>query len=115
MPFAIALWAMMASLGPAFGPTISVFAVQKLGWRFSTWELLILSGPVYLLLICCLPETSGPTILYYRAKRLRELTGNMKLGSEAERWQKDVAIGSLVWDALMKPWEMVNFLIQTVL
>jgi DHA1 family multidrug resistance protein-like MFS transporter len=109
MPFAIALWAMMASLGPAFGPTISVFAVQKLGWRFSTWELLILSGPIYLLLVCFLPETSGPTILYYRAKRLRELTGNMMLVSEAERKQKDVAIGSLAWDALVKPWEMVTF------
>ena len=109
MPFAIALWTMMASLGPALGPTISVFAVQKLGWRFSTWELLILSGPIYLLLICCLPETSGPTILYYRAKRLRELTRNTRLFSEAEKRQKDVAIGSLGWDALVKPWEMVMF------
>ncbi|KAF2791144.1 MFS general substrate transporter [Melanomma pulvis-pyrius CBS 109.77] len=105
-PFAIALWAGVAPFGPACGPTMSSFAVQRLGWRFSAWELLIIAGPIYLLLICCLPETSGSTILHYRTKRLRELTGNMDLISEAERKQKDVKIGSLVWDALFKPWEM---------
>lgn len=105
-PFAVAMWAGVATLGPAIGPTLSSYAVQSLGWRFSSWELLIISGPVYAALVCCVPETSGPTILYYEAKRRREETGNEHLMSEAELKQKDLKIGTLLWDALVKPWEM---------
>lgn len=106
VPFAIAMWAMVATLGPAFGPTLSGYAVQRFGWRFSSWELLIISGPIYLLLICCVPETSGPTILYYRAKRLREETGNEKLVSEAEKKQSQLSASELLYDAFIKPWEL---------
>ena len=105
-PFAVALWAAVASIGPTLGPLISSFAVERLGWQFSSWELLIISGPVYLLIILFLPETSGPTILYYRAKRLREHTGREQLMSESEIKQKDLTASSLLFDALIKPWEV---------
>ncbi|KAF2691582.1 MFS general substrate transporter [Lentithecium fluviatile CBS 122367] len=105
-PFAIAIWAMVASVGPACGPTISSFAVEAMGWRFSSWELLIISAPIYVTMVSCMPETSGPTILYYEARRRREETGNMELMSEAEIKQKDLKVGSLLWDAIIKPWEM---------
>jgi DHA1 family multidrug resistance protein-like MFS transporter len=105
-PFAVATWAMVASVGPAFGPTLSGYAVKSLGWRFSSWELLIISGPLYLVLLFLLPETSGPTILYYEAKRRRAETGNHNLMSEAEMKQKDLNVRSLLWDAFIKPWEM---------
>ena len=105
-PFAVALWAAVATLGPALGPTLSSYAVKDLGWRFSSWELLIIAGPVYLLMLALLPESSGPTILYYKAKRLREETGNQNLMSDAERKQKNLQISSLLFDALIKPWEI---------
>lgn len=106
VPFAIALWAVTATMGPALGPVLSTWAVKDLGWRFSSWELMIIAGPVYLILIFFMPETSGPTILYYKAKRLREETGNQTLMSASERKQKDMKIGSLLFDALIKPWEI---------
>jgi DHA1 family multidrug resistance protein-like MFS transporter len=106
VPFAIALWAMVATLGPALGPTLSTYAVQSLGWRFSSWELMIIAGPAYLAMLTLMPESSGPTILYYKAKRLREETGNPNLMSEAERKQKDLKVSSLLFDALIKPWEI---------
>lgn len=105
-PFAVALWAMVAALGPAFGPTLSSYAVKALGWRFSSWELLIIAGPLYVLMITTMPESSGPTILYYKAKRLREETGNPNLMSDAERKQKNLNVGNLLFDALVKPWEI---------
>jgi DHA1 family multidrug resistance protein-like MFS transporter len=105
-PFAVALWAAVATLGPALGPTLSSYAVRDLGWRFSSWELLIIAGPVYLLMLTFMPESSGPTILYYKAKRMREETGNMKLMSESERKQKNMQVSSLLFDALVKPWEI---------
>ena len=51
-----------------------------------------------------LPETSAPTILYYEAKRRREETGKKDLVSEAELKQRDLHVGVLLWDALVKPW-----------
>ncbi|KAF3040319.1 hypothetical protein E8E12_008193 [Didymella heteroderae] len=97
-PFAVAL--------PALGPTLSTYAVRDLGWRFSAWELMIIAGPVYILMLCMLPETSAPTILYYKAKRLREETGNQNLMSDAEKKQRNLKVSSLLFDALVKPWEI---------
>ena len=105
-PFAIGLWATVTSCSPALGPTIASFAVKKMGWRFSAWEMLIASGPVYLLYLTTIPETSGLTLLHYRAKRIREQTGDNNIKSEAELKRKHLTVGSLVWDALLKPWEM---------
>ncbi|KAH8637986.1 hypothetical protein IG631_05756 [Alternaria alternata] len=105
-PFAVALWAAVATLGPALGPTLSSYAVKDLGWRFSSWELLIIAGPVYLAILLVLPESSGPTILYYKAKRMREDTGNQELMSASERKQRDMKVSSLLFDALVKPWEI---------
>ncbi|OSS46120.1 hypothetical protein B5807_08034 [Epicoccum nigrum] len=105
-PFAVALWAATATMGPALGPTLSTYAVRDLGWRFSSWELMIIAGPVYVLMLCVLPESSAPTILYYKAKRLREETGNQNLMSDAEKKQRNLKASSLMFDALIKPWEI---------
>jgi DHA1 family multidrug resistance protein-like MFS transporter len=105
-PFAVALWAVTATMGPAFGPTLSAYAVKSLGWKFSSWELMMIAGPVYILMLCAMPESSGPTILYYKAKRLREETGNQNLMSDAETKQKNLKASSLLFDALVKPWEI---------
>ncbi|KAJ4374243.1 hypothetical protein N0V83_002984 [Neocucurbitaria cava] len=105
-PFAVALWAATATLGPALGPTLSSYAVKALGWRFSSWELMIIAGPFYLMMVTLMPESSGPTILYYKAKRLREETGNQNLMSDSERKQHNLHVGSLLFDALIKPWEI---------
>ncbi|KAF1838776.1 MFS general substrate transporter [Decorospora gaudefroyi] len=113
-PFAVALWAAVATLGPAFGPTLSSYAVKSLGWRFSSWELLIIAGPIYLLMLTVVPESSGPTILYYKAKRMREETGNPELMSDSERKQKNIQISTLLFDALIKPWE-INVLDPAIL
>jgi len=40
-------------------------------WRWSMWELLWLSGLILLPLFFLLPETSTPTLLYHKARRLR--------------------------------------------
>lgn len=105
-PFAIGIWAATTSMGPALGPTLSGYAVKALGWRFASWELLICAGPPYLLLFAAVPETSALTILYYKAKRLREVTGDSSVRSEAEMKQQHLDMFSLLKDALVKPWEM---------
>lgn len=103
---AVGAWTFIATCAPAAGPAISSFAIEHLAWRFASWELLILTGPVIIILIFFMPETSGLTILYYRAKQLREQTGNEKLYSVAQQRLKDMTTATILWDALIKPWEM---------
>ncbi|EXJ77123.1 hypothetical protein A1O3_10281 [Capronia epimyces CBS 606.96] len=105
-PYAIGLWAATTSCGPALGPLLSSFAVDALGWRFSSWELLIISGSVYAVFMVFLPETAAPTILYYRAKRLRELTGDLGFKSQQETDQAHLTVGGRLRNSLIKPWEV---------
>ncbi|KAK5712316.1 hypothetical protein LTR15_011895 [Elasticomyces elasticus] len=113
LPYAIAIWAGAANIGPALGPVLSSFAVAANGWRWGAWELLWMSGPVLLLLIFFLPETSQDAILLRRARRLRQSTSrDFRSGSEvafASQSKRQIAS-----DALIKPWQ-INFLDPSVL
>jgi MFS transporter, DHA1 family, multidrug resistance protein len=85
---------------------ISAFAVPTFGWQFWAWELLIIATPAYFLLLCMLPETSAPTILYYRAKQLREATKDTRYTAESEIKQANIDVGATLWFTLVKPWEI---------
>lgn len=105
-PYFMGLWAGTTSFGPALGPVLSSFAVQNMGWRFSGWELLIITGSFYSVFVVLMPETSAPTILYYRAKRLRELKGSENFRSEEELKQAHLSVGQRLWNSIVKPWEV---------
>ncbi|OCK82497.1 MFS general substrate transporter [Lepidopterella palustris CBS 459.81] len=106
MPYVIALWGGGATLSPALGPLVGGFAVQLENWRWSSWELLWFSGPILLVVLISLPETSSDTILLRRAKRLRELTGRSDLKSASEIRQAQMSPRHIAFDALIKPWEI---------
>ena len=63
LPYLLTFWVATAMCGPALGPLVSGFSVPPENWRWSLWEILWVSGPVFLLLYFCLPETSTPIIL----------------------------------------------------
>lgn len=126
MPYVIAFWGGGATLGPvshglilsialhysadthrkSLGPVVAGFAVQKEGWRWSTWELLWISGPALILMFFLLPETSSDLILLRRARRLRALTGRMDIKSESEIKQASQTPRQIAFNALIKPWEI---------
>ncbi|KAI9703032.1 MAG: hypothetical protein M1820_006023 [Bogoriella megaspora] len=106
MPYVIALWGGGATLSPALGPLVGGFAVQAEGWRWSSWELLWFSGPVFLVVLFTLPETSADTILLQRARRLRTITGRDELKSSSEIRQAQMSPRGIAFDALIKPWEI---------
>ena len=83
-------------------------------WRWSSWELLWLSGFTLVLMFISLPETSSDTILLHRAKRLRALTGRTDLKAESEIKQAEISAGKIAFNALIKPWE-INLLDPAVL
>ncbi|THZ98424.1 putative caffeine resistance protein 5 [Aureobasidium pullulans] len=99
--YAIAIWGISAICGPVLGPLVGGFAAQHEDWTWPIWELVWLSGFCWVVLMFCLPETSGNNLLVRRTKRLRKLTGNQNLRCVAELMRegmstKDIAIMSLV-------------------
>jgi MFS family permease len=61
--------------GPVTGPLIGGFAAEYLGWRWTNWLVMILSG-VGWIMISCIKETYAPSILKWRAAKLRKETGD---------------------------------------
>ena len=103
VPYVLCLWALAATAGPALGPVISGFSVPAEGWRWSTWEMLWLAGPVFLLFFFGLPETFSDSILLQRARRLRKLTGDSNLKSQSEIKQANLTASHAVREALWRP------------
>lgn len=107
LPYVLTFWVAAATCGPALGPLLSGFSVVAENWRWSLWETLWVSGPVFLLLFCCLPETSTPNILLRRARRLRKLTGQERLRSQSEIDQSKLTVREVTNDALWKPMQIL--------
>lgn len=77
-----------------------------MGWRWSLFESIWASAPVFIVMLCLLPETSGQTILLHRAQRLRKLTGDSRFMSQSEIDQQNLNMTSVFIDALIKPLEI---------
>lgn len=98
----------------ALGPLVAGFAVEKMGWRWSSWEALWLSAPAMVIMFLSMPETSADNILYRRAQRLRARTGRTDLKSQSEMRQANMDPRDIAFNALIKPWE-INALDPAVL
>ena len=85
---------------------MSGFSVAAENWHWSLWEILWVSGPIFIVLFVFLPETSSNNILLRKAQRLRKLTGNDKLRSQSEIDQAKLTPRAIVVDALWKPVEL---------
>ena len=102
--YGLGLWELSTWIGPTLGPLIGSFAVQAMGWRWTIWELVWINGPMLLFVFCFLPETSASNILYRRAKRLRQTTGNTSLRSEAELRPLNITGGGILYETVVRPW-----------
>lgn len=107
IPYVLSLWAFAATCGPALGPIISGFSVTAMGWRWSLWEILWMTGPTLILLFMFLPETSGATILLRRAERLRKLTGNDNIRSQSEIDQAKMNVKEIAIVNVIRPMQMM--------
>jgi DHA1 family multidrug resistance protein-like MFS transporter len=65
-----------------------------------------MAAPVLVILLLCMPETSTPNILMRRARRLRKLTGDIRLQSQSELDQRHLTASGILVDALIKPIEI---------
>ncbi|KAK1925413.1 MFS general substrate transporter [Papiliotrema laurentii] len=106
LAYALGVWGCGAVSGPVFGPLLGGFTYQAKGWTWPLWVLTWLSGFSLVLSVIFFPETSGKTILHHRAARLRRLTGNTKLRTQAEIEAHDRSPSSVVKEVLWRPFEL---------
>lgn len=76
--------------------------------------MLMVCGPVLILMLVVLPETSSATILLRRARRLRTVTGNASVKSQSEIDQASFSVSEITFNALVIPWQ-INLLDPAVL
>ncbi|KAG8164622.1 hypothetical protein KVR01_004897 [Diaporthe batatas] len=105
--YGLAVWGIGAVCGPTLGPLVGGFAVQARGWNWAIWELMWLSGFCLAVLVFLLPETSTANILYRRARRLRKLTGNVKIISEPELAGQEMSGKDLLTMTLVRPFSLL--------
>ncbi|KAG2418543.1 hypothetical protein HFD88_001644 [Aspergillus terreus] len=106
LPYAMMAWVAAAYCGPALGPLLSGFAVPAKSWRWSLFESIWASAPVFLVMFFFLPETSASTILLRRASRLRRIFKDDRFMSQSEIDQRNMRISDVTVDALIKPIEI---------
>ncbi|KAH6682497.1 major facilitator superfamily domain-containing protein [Halenospora varia] len=89
---AFSIWSIGPMNGPVTGPLIGGFVAEYLGWRWTNWLVLIISGVAWLL-CSCIKETYAPTILKKKAAKIRKETGD-------DRWWSRYDNRMSAWDVL---------------
>ncbi|GLA38848.1 hypothetical protein AnigIFM63309_006165 [Aspergillus niger] len=107
--YMIIIWGAFAISAPVLGPLVGGFAAQAEGWKWTIWQLLWVSGFAFVLLFFFLPETYAPNILYRRARRVRQITGNSNYRCEAEIEVANMKKADIIFEALVRPFELCFF------
>ncbi|BGP51955.1 hypothetical protein JCM10450v2_007915 [Rhodotorula kratochvilovae] len=99
------VWVLPGFCAPGLAPILTVYAVERFGWRWSMWiQLWFLAAAAVLILLS--PETFEDNILYRRACRLRRLTGDTKLKTRAEVLGAGKNATALLYEALAVPFKV---------
>ncbi|KAJ5747737.1 uncharacterized protein N7511_009433 [Penicillium nucicola] len=99
---ALGLFVVAPFLGPALGPIIGGFMVERAGWRWVQGLLAIIAFVQWLTLFLFLPETYSPVLLKRRAQRLSKNTGHVyRTSMEMNHF------GSSLMVTLSRPWVLL--------
>lgn len=84
--WAFPMYAIAAFGGPMLGAVMGAYIGPStiVGWRWTEWTMLILSGVIVALVFFLMPETYAPLLLRWKAKHLRRATGDDRYRSEHE-------------------------------
>ena len=80
---AVAIYTLGPLIGPAVGPIIGGFVAEGTSWRWVFWAISIAAAAVQLSAAFFLRETYGPAILARKARRIRVMSPQRKLRTEA--------------------------------
>lgn len=97
--------ACLSFLGPFLAPMVGAFIGQSnIGWRWTEWTTLILTGIITICIAIFVPETYAPTILSWKARAIRQATGDDRYKAEHELEQ--VSFPKKLWTNAQRPIKM---------
>ncbi|EEP77133.1 conserved hypothetical protein [Uncinocarpus reesii 1704] len=99
---AFSIWSIGPLNGPVFGPIIGGFVTQYLGWRWTNWILLILSGVAFVF-SCIMKETYAPVLLQKKAAKMRMETDDPRWWS---RYDHKESLSGVLKMNLSRPFVM---------
>jgi len=91
--------------GPVLGPLTGGFVYQYLGWRWTNWLVLILSG-VALAMVALEKESYAPAILRQKAAKKRKESGDRRYWSRYDNEEGSAAFWKLLKINLSRPFIM---------
>lgn len=96
----------LSFMGPFLAPMVGAFIGQStiVSWRWSEWISMILAGLITLSIFLFVPETYGPVLLQWKARHLREITGDPRFVAEIELRQTSLTTRLL--HSCSRPFEM---------
>lgn len=103
IPFGLPFLTFGAYAGPILGPVIGAYA-PKLGYNWADWISVIVLGATAVFVFLAQPETFGPLLLEWRAKHLRDLTGDNRYRAEHA---SAASLGPRLVTNLYRPFTMI--------
>ncbi|KAG5657879.1 hypothetical protein KAF25_007912 [Fusarium avenaceum] len=100
---AMAFFSLAPALGPTLGPFIGGYLGEDQGWRWVMGLMAIIAGVIWILDLCCAPETYAPYILKNRADFLSKKTGKVYLSIYEHQGKADPP-SVVLKKALIRPW-----------
>ncbi|KAK8010797.1 major facilitator superfamily transporter [Apiospora arundinis] len=102
--FAISIWTIGPTMGPSLGPVIGAFIASTIGWRWTSWIVMIPSTLATILLIIMLPETNSWVLIRRKVATLRKELGRPDLVSCYETEQsRELSAWGVIRQGLTRP------------
>ncbi|KAK5149343.1 hypothetical protein LTR04_007176, partial [Oleoguttula sp. CCFEE 6159] len=96
-------WLALANIAaPMLAPVAGGWIVENLGWRYTEWITLAISGFAFLIAFFFLPETFSPLLVSWKARHMRNLAGSDKEYT-CELEERSGSMASCMWDACSRP------------
>ncbi|KAI1501141.1 MFS general substrate transporter [Biscogniauxia marginata] len=101
--FSLPFVTMTSYAGPVLGPIIGAYLPQ-IGFRWADWISLIIAGAVLIIALLFQPETHGSSLLEWKAKHLRDLSGDARY--QVQENASTSSLGSRLLVNVYRPFQM---------
>ncbi|BGP50478.1 hypothetical protein JCM10450v2_006397 [Rhodotorula kratochvilovae] len=103
--FPMAIFSGILFISPCLGPLLGGYITIRADWRWMWWVLFIFGGVVWVFTAVALRETYAPTLLKWRAQKLRKETGDETIMTEQERQGRPLS--EIAHETLTRPLVML--------
>lgn len=105
VPPILAVWGISAFCGPSMGPIVGLGLLLS-GWENIFWYMLAVVGGFTIILFFTSPETNHNTLIYWKAERLRRVTGNQNIVAQCEL--EDTSTFKMLYQVLTRCFEIMT-------